>query len=263
MASDHIWNVLTALAATAGVLVVILQLRQMTRALRADAYMKLAADWRSEALHNQVVYILDLWAGWKKAWEESNNSGNPDEWAKYIEQCASKWVEGHEPNARETVGEAQRRQLQKEWDSRRSVSQFLAKLEPMIANGFFQAEDVFGVVPEMGRLLAVLNPIERKVQTTIEERSEERDYCGPPVTAFDLPFPKWEFEELWDMYLDWFNVPRWRTRIIRRVGRFFDFKKFLRWFMWAGKQYVTLNGINWQDPRVGLTVPSPRRSKTS
>jgi hypothetical protein len=223
MLVDRHLPVIATLAAVAAVYVVIRQEKQMIKALRAEAYAKLVEDWRSQELYSQVLYIHDLWARWKKDWgnsDENRKSRNPDGWGEFMERRAREWVEENRPTDPE-----RRDQVRKEWNDRRAVSQLLSKLGPMIANGYFRADDVFGVVPECGRLLAVLIPIEREIQKTFEAP----EHNGPPIGAWDFPFPKWEFTELWDKYLDWFKG--------------------------TGRSCRTLNPINWNDTRVGLILP--------
>jgi len=84
----------------------------------------------------------------------------------------------------------------------------------MVTNKYFTTDDVFGVVPEMARLLAVLIPIERAIR--------EKYSSDPSVADWDFPFPKWEFGQLWPAYFEWFNK--------------------------GGKRCLKLDPINWAEP---------------
>jgi hypothetical protein len=174
--------VITAGATIGTMLAVLWQVIAMRMQLRAQALMRLVDDWRDKELHKDVVCILDLWATWK------DRSRDPNEWSR----CAREWVEQNNPGKNTD-----------EWKKRRSVSQFISKTGAMIFNGYLRPADVFGVVPEMGRLLAVLYPIEIEIQRQMSDKSRS-------IADWDKPFPKWEFKALWPMYLKWFRKTGWR-----------------------------------------------------
>jgi hypothetical protein len=168
--------VLTASATIGSMLAVLWQVIAMSKAVRAQAFMRLVDDWRDQTLHRDVIYVLDLWVAWKQ------KSCDPAAWAS----CAREWV-------------AQNHQNTDEWKKRRSVSQFIAKTGAMVFNGYLRPGDVFGTVPEIGRLLAVLIPVEIEIQRLRVSDSSRS------VAGWDNPFPKWEFQALWAMYLKWFR----------------------------------------------------------
>jgi hypothetical protein len=130
-------TLMTALVALLAVYMTYRQERQIGRTMRAQAYLKLAYDWRDPVLHDKVVAVFNLWAKWKEdALKEGKFSGAA-EWSKFVDQHARDWVGG-------------RGNQVLSWGDRRAVSQFVAKLGPMITAGYLKDSDVFGVVPEMG-----------------------------------------------------------------------------------------------------------------
>jgi hypothetical protein len=205
----HNGTFVTALIALLAVFMAYWQARQIAKTLRAETYLKLADEWRRDSLHHQVNVVLDLWETWKADASKEGKGSDATEWSKFIEQRAKDWVDAH---GNESL----------KWEDRRAVSQFLSKLGPMITNGYLKCNDVFGVVPEMGRLLAVLVPIEIAIQ-------EKHRKSSPSVADWDSPFPKWEFQELWPKYFEWFSR--------------------------AGKTCLKLQRINWADPRLGVKLP--------
>jgi hypothetical protein len=201
---------ISVVAVGVALITIIRQEEQIAKSLRLQAYLKLADEWKDPELSRQVISVMELWKAWKgEAWKEGKGS-NVKEWSKFIEQRAKEWVIAH---GNELL----------KWEDRRAVSQFLSKLGPIITNGYLKSNDVFGVVPEMGRLLSVLIPIEIAIQKEFGESSKG-------TADWDFPFPKWEFRELWPAYFKWF-----RSR--------------------AGKRCLKLEPINWTDPRVGLKLP--------
>ncbi len=206
-------QLVTAVATSMGVLIALVAVlrteRQITRSLRAQAYLKLADEWRDETLHRHVLRVLDLWEEWRKKALKEGKASDATEWLKFTENRAKDWAKNRGD------GFLYNRE-------RRAVSQFLSKLGPLITNKYLKSEDVFGVVPEMGRLLAVLYPIEIAIQ------NKEREKAAAGIADWDSPFPKWEFKELWREYFDWFNK--------------------------GGKECLKLPCINRADPQLGHTL---------
>ncbi len=65
-------------------------------------------------------------------------------------------------------------------------------------NGSLKADDLFRVVPEVGRLLLVLGPIELAIQDHYQYDEKKS------IAAWDRPFGKWEFNDLHDKYEEWY-----------------------------------------------------------
>jgi hypothetical protein len=175
---------LQAFALVATLVYLAAQVASVREPIKAQAVMRLSEEWRDPELYRAVNYIHRLREEWK---------------AQAVEQwdgLAKKWVEQHAPKNHESPGD---KDLWREWLMRRTASQFLAKTGLMIESGYLTADVVFDVIPEMGRLLSVLIPIERAIQKYWTDKGQSR------IAEWDRPFPKWEFNRLWEQYQAWFK----------------------------------------------------------
>ena len=82
---------------------------------------------------------------------------------------------------------------------RRIASQFLSKMGRLMMKDYLDSNDLFGVVPEVGRLLVVLRPIEHEIEKFWQEHEKN------PIADWDRPVGKWEFDGLWKKYLEWYE----------------------------------------------------------
>jgi hypothetical protein len=176
------------------------QVKAAQKALKAQVLMKLCDEWRGLRIYYAMRYVSDLRAKWKDRPLE--------EWPTLAEE----WVIEHAGKRADSPDPAEKR-LGEEWYKRRTASQFLAKMGLLIEQGYLSEDEFFGVDPEVGRQLAVLIPIEKAVQEYWMQRETN------PIAAWDKPFPKWEFNQLWTKYELWYhrhgegklilNAPNW------------------------------------------------------
>lgn len=158
---------------------------QAKKSLRAHTILKLTEGWRDIEIYNAISYINELRTEWKKKCSPVTDQATWD-------TLAMNWVHEHY--------RAQGDQLKKEWLARRQASQFLSKMGLLTMRGYMKPEDLFGVIPEMGRYLMVLTPIELAIQKL---DSEEK-----PIADWDHQVGKWEFNYLCSEYLRWFEKNR-------------------------------------------------------
>jgi hypothetical protein len=112
------------------------------RDTKAELLMQFNSEWRSESLYEGTVYLHGLRDS------GSTTDGN-------LSQLAQGWV-------KERVFATDER-LKREWSYRRQVAQYLRHTGYLLAKGYLEADDVFSVNPEAGRLLEVILPIENAV----------------------------------------------------------------------------------------------------
>jgi hypothetical protein len=177
-----IFSVVTAVTSSltvVGIFIAFLQLRTAGKNLKAQVLMRLAEDWRSPEIYIAVNYVNRLRAQWRKSPME--------EWP----DLATRWVSEHAGRSSRATGQEEVR-LWDEWLMRRTASQFLAKMGTLMRQGYIKPDDLFGVIPEMGRLLIVLIPIE------IAIREYWSNAESAPIAEWDRPVGKWEFRELFD-----------------------------------------------------------------
>jgi hypothetical protein len=170
-----------------GVIIAFRQLRTAVRSFKAQVLIRLAEDWRSPEIYRAVIYINDLRGEWKR-------TSAPRHWP----DLAAQWVSEH-AGKRPQAGD-QENQLWNEWLMRRTAAQFVAKMGALMRQGYISADDLFRVIPEMGRLLAVLIPIELAI---LEYWSPAE---GASIAEWDRPVGKWEFRELWREYQEWYRT---------------------------------------------------------
>lgn len=184
---QNIANAATAigtLLAFAGLIMVFFQLKSTQKAIEAQTIIKLIDDWQNPEIYTAIKYIHKLRGQWKEY--------PPQEW----DELAMRWVKDHANKTPDTSDPAGQ-ELWNEWMWRRTASQFLSKMGLLVSTKMLSSNTLFGVVPEMGRLLAVLIPIEMQISKYWREREKKS------IAQWDRPFEKWEFNELWSKYLDW------------------------------------------------------------
>ena len=166
-----------------GVLGALLAVLEAKKSLRAQTVMKLTDGWRDVAIYRAISYINDLRTDWR---EKCSPATDPDTWSS----LARNWVEEHY--------RAREEKLKDEWLMRRQASQFLSKMGLLAMSGYMNPEDLFGVIPEMGRYLMVLTPIELAIKARLDSENE-------PIADWDQPVAKWEFNYIWSQYLRWYK----------------------------------------------------------
>jgi len=181
--------VITALAGLSvivGVPITIWQVKAAKKALQAQILVKLIDEWRSREIYEAVSYVHKLRTEWK--------SSSVADW----ERLAKEWVQQHLGKSMDSPDKEEQR-LAWEWLWRRSASQFLAKMGLMAMSGYMPLKDFFWVVPEAGRLLAVLMPIDDAIVDHWTHVEQER------IADWDRPFRKLEFKELLEQYEKWYK----------------------------------------------------------
>ena len=168
-----------------GIAVAYRQLKHSQETQKAQFLATLTSQWRGQELYSAVNYIHKLRGEWK--------SHPVDQW----NGLAKKWVEEHAEKDTNSDDPSERT-LAEQWVMRRTVSQFLTSLGLLLRSGYLTPDDVFGFIPEVGRLLAVLMPIERAIQRYWECREPS------PIAEWDRPFGKLWFNEVWDDYQAWY-----------------------------------------------------------
>jgi len=158
------------------------QLKAARKSTKAQVLMKLSDEWRNKEIYESAIYIHNLRNEWRKLAPIENW---PD--------LANKWVEDHYCDTISSDKE-------KERFKRRTASQFLAKMGSLIKSGYLTSDEFFGVVPETGRLLVVLMPIEMEI---IKYWTQKEQIQKEPIAEWDHPFGKWEFNDLWKQYKAW------------------------------------------------------------
>jgi hypothetical protein len=185
---------LGAAAAAAGTWCAFASLQTARKNLKAGALVKLFEGWRSEESGRAFGYINELRRTWKNLGSDTN-------------KLARLWVQEHSGNNSQ-VDEPKRRE---ENAKRRHASQFLAKMQAAVLQGLLTHQEFFSVVPEVGRYLAVLVPIEDELKKYWDEQEEKvcstwnRTACEQRrIANWDQACPKWEFDGLMRAYEDWF-----------------------------------------------------------
>lgn len=161
-----------------GICLAFRQLVESRKATKAQVLFRLHEEWRNPEVYNAMGYIHDLRDEWKKHqladWEDLAN-----EWVKNTFRL--------KPT---------------EWRLRRTAAQFLGKMGYLVKTGYLTPEEFFGVVPEAGRLLVVLIPIEIAIVRYMAQIQ------GEPIEEWDRAFGKWEFNFLWPAYKKWYKNNR-------------------------------------------------------
>jgi hypothetical protein len=173
-----------------GVFLAFMQLRATRKDTKAQMILRLIDEWRSQEMLVAVSYVHSLRQDWKSRIPENGK------WKDMVDKFAKQWVLEHVGQSISSADQKER-VLANEWYMRRTVSQFLSKMGLLIQEGYLSPREFFYVVPETGRLLAVLQPIEDAIQ---EHFSHE-----PPLASWDHPFGKLEFKNLVATYRTWFD----------------------------------------------------------
>jgi hypothetical protein len=168
-----------------GVAVTVWAVLMARRSLRAQTVAQFIKDWRDPEMYDAIRYINELRAEWK---EKCSPVTDPQSWNAQAE----KWAKDH--------FRAKTKKLRKEWMLRRNASQFIAKMGLMAQSHYMKTDDLFGILPEMGRYLMVLIPIEIAIQETAD--FEE------PIADWDHPVVKYEFDYIWHQYQGWYQKHR-------------------------------------------------------
>lgn len=162
------------------------QVKATNTATKAQVLLKLIEEWRAPELYESIVYVHEIRREWK-------NEMKPDcDGAESFRNSARKWVEAHI-----SKNSHSKEKIRKEWQKRRTSSQFLAKMGSLITSGHLTPDELFRVVPEAPRLLIVLLPIEEAILD--HYRRKEAHQIG----EWDIPSPKWEFRSIWVNYKKW------------------------------------------------------------
>lgn len=145
------------------------------RDTKAELLMQFNSEWRSESLYEGTVYLHGLRDSW------STTGGR-------VSQLAKDWV-------KERVY-ATDEKFKREWNYRRQVSQYLRHTGYLLAKGYLEADDVFSVNPEAGRLLEVILPIENVVIELFAPMARNTAVAGEVAR-------KWELDYLLEQYNAW------------------------------------------------------------
>jgi arsenate reductase-like glutaredoxin family protein len=208
-----------------GVFLALCQLKETKKATKAQVLMKLQEEWRNNEIYASMTYIHILRDSWyptpfkewhKKAreWVKQHNPEDREQWIKEntslddVKKWADQTGESYTdyPDKQEELLQRYRdflgKKLSNEWTMRRTASQFLSKMGVLIDAGYFTDDEFFGVVPETGRLLAILIPIEYEIVQYFTEKSTQKH---PQLPEWDRPFGKWEFNNLRKRYKTWYS----------------------------------------------------------
>jgi hypothetical protein len=179
-------QVVGALAAVIGVIGVGLafgQIRQGAAGIRAQLLTKLNEEWRSQQLYDGNRYLLGLGRNWKRT------GGAAD-------ALALEWVRARASTSNRRWSHQNRSE---EWNHRRLVAQYLRHAGYLLSERRITPDDVFSAIPETGRLLEVLIPLENAVIAYYDQGA---------VTARSAPWDvtarKWELDYLFAQYEKWF-----------------------------------------------------------
>lgn len=185
--AEYVFSVITTLLLVVGLPLALRQLNATRKATKAQVLMRLSEEWREPDLYEAVNYIHGLRQEWK--------SVPVGQW----DALSKKWVQEH-ADKKPHSGDNREKKLRDEWLMRRKASQFLARMGLMMISGYLTPDDLFGVIPEMNRLIAVLRPIEIEIKKYWESK-EDKEHRR--IAEWDHPVAKWEFTKLWDEYQTW------------------------------------------------------------
>jgi hypothetical protein len=171
--------------------------------LRGMALFKLIEGWRSPEIYDAFLYINALRREWKSDGRE-------------IRLLADEWV-GKHFTVDGVVLEQENERLTKEKQRRRCAAQFMAKMYYAVLTGYLKPDQVFEVMPESGRYLAVLAPLEDAINRFFEKK-EENESIGwdgkkwesdthRRIADWDHSCPKWELRSMTEAYEKWFSKP--------------------------------------------------------
>lgn len=172
------------------------------RAVKGQVLLQLLNEYRSEAIYGAFLYVHSLRSEWKIP------AGTADS-----TKLARRWVEDHDLRKAKAAGlaDTKLKQIREENLHRRAATQFLAKMGYAIQAKYLSWDEFFGVVPEAGRHLIVLYPIEKELIDYWREReaTAQTDWVKIPegydLPAWDRAAPKCELKFLADEYEKWFK----------------------------------------------------------
>lgn len=200
-----LFTTLTIIAAFVSVLIA-------AKSVRGVALFKLIDGWRSAEVYEAFLYLNELRQEWKKD-------------GRAICVLANEWVVNHF-NA-DGVSDQEKERLAKERQQRRCAAQFMAKMHYAVLTGYLKPDQVFAVMPESGRYLAVLAPLEDAINCFFDKKEENEgigwdgNKWGPNtnrrISDWDHSCPKWELRSMSEAYEKWFNKPE-NQRKFRRVS---------------------------------------------
>jgi hypothetical protein len=159
------------------------QLGAATRSYRAMLLVHLIEEWNKPEMYEAVRYIHELREEWK------TKDATREQW----DCLARRWVSENSPPYPPLEPGAPNR-----WMQRRQVSQFISKMGYLMNEKYITRKDLFSVIAEAGRLLIVLDPIERSILHLYHNREKA------PLADWDQPFMKVGFDGVWVKYCDWF-----------------------------------------------------------
>lgn len=181
--------------ALAAICISVWQAREAARSYRSGVLLNLMQQWNDHDFYESVRYIHRL----RKEWKEESVGGcewdrkkfiNADRWAS-----AKNWVESYAPRSPQ-AGETISQPPTSEWEHRRKVSQFISMMGYMMKARYLKDSDFFAIIPEVKRLLVILEPIEYWIA---------KEYGDKYVldTDWDRPFGKVGFDYIHSEYINW------------------------------------------------------------
>jgi hypothetical protein len=170
------------------------------RTIKATALYKLTEEWRLPPAHEAFSYVNELRRAWKREGGDSK-------------ALARRWVI---ENFDQNIPEKEKEKRKEANLHRRYASQLLAKMSALVERGYLSYDDWFRVMPEVGRHLVVLHPIEQAINEYWDRK--EREECSTwdgekcvdnRIAIWDRPWSKWEFEGLLPKYENWYRKNAW------------------------------------------------------
>jgi hypothetical protein len=191
-----LFTTLTIVAAFVGILIA-------AKNLRGVALFKLIEGWRSAEVYEAFLYVNELRQAWKRDGRE-------------ICILADEWVVKHF-NEDGTASDQETQRFAEERQKRRCAAQFMAKMHYAVLTGYLKPDQVFAVMPESGRYLAVLAPLEDAINRFFDKKEENEGigwngkhwdpHNDRRISDWDHSCPKWELRSMTEAYEKWFNKP--------------------------------------------------------
>jgi len=172
-----------------GIVVGVFQVRAALRVSRANVLLRLLEEWNSKELYQAIRYIHGLRKEWRG--RESNEASWSD--------LANQWV-ADRVKADPDSADASEKKLAEEWFQRRLVAQFISRMSLLLRNKYISEDDFFNVVPEVQRLITVLEPIDNAINEYF--KTDEKATTGK---EWDRPMRKTAFQYIRDRHEKWFK----------------------------------------------------------
>lgn len=172
-----------------GIAVGIYQVRAALRVSRANVLLKLLEEWNSRNLYTAIRYINRLRMDWR--------TQEPDE-AKW-ERLAEQWV-SERAEADSDSNDIIQKRLTEEWFQRRLVAQFISRMASLLRSRYITKDDFFTVVPEVQRLILVLEPIDNAIIKYYADKENIQTEKG-----WDRPMRKTAYQYVKDQHNTWFK----------------------------------------------------------